>query len=240
MMFTSTIDQFEFLCPLAGCVVRFARFRASVENVDPLGWLFTAIRFWTWEPTVSSHDSAEPSLSPSKFRSSSLLDTLDGVKGVLARRRAVSLDLTGTLHHVNTLAFSPQGSGIYALRTLFCPEKADCVPFIGMDYKVTIPPENNGNAVDVAFPLLDSWRCHGHWVVADPPLKTLRRSPRRCCHAGPFIDGGSHHALDGAVIAFERFRAFPRQPPRSHRVSWRWFVLHHVFERPSSGPIEFN
>ena len=80
----------------------FPGLRATVENVHSLGWLFTAVWFWTWETTVSSHDSTETSLTPTKFRSTSLFDALNGMQCVLASRGAVSLDLTGSLHHVNT------------------------------------------------------------------------------------------------------------------------------------------
>ena len=80
----------------------FARFCASVEDVHALGWLLTTIRLWTRETTVSSHNSAEPSLTPAKFGSSPFLDSLNRVKGVLASRRTVAHNLTGSLYHGNT------------------------------------------------------------------------------------------------------------------------------------------
>lgn len=80
----------------------FAGLRASVENVDSLGWLFSAIGLWTWETAVTCHDASEAALTPTKFRSTLFLDALNGVECVLTSRGAVSLDLTGTLHHGNT------------------------------------------------------------------------------------------------------------------------------------------
>ena len=100
--FTSSIHKFEFLCTLARCVVGFSGFCAPVKNVDALRGLFTTVGFWTWETTVTSHHSAETSLTPAKLGSSLFLDTFNGVQGVLASRRAVSHNLTGSLHHVNT------------------------------------------------------------------------------------------------------------------------------------------
>ena len=82
--------------------MRFARFRAAVENVDTLGGLFTAVGFGTRETAVPRHDTTEPALTPAQFRCSLFLHPLNGVERVLASRRAVSLDLTGSLHHVNT------------------------------------------------------------------------------------------------------------------------------------------
>jgi hypothetical protein len=100
--FTSSIHKFEFLGTLARCVVGFAGFCAPVENVDALGWLLATVGFWTGETTVSSHHAAETSLTPAKLRGSLFLDTLNRVEGVLASRRAVAHNLTGSLHHVNT------------------------------------------------------------------------------------------------------------------------------------------
>ena len=102
MVCTSAVNEFEFLGTLARSVVRFARFRAAVENVDALRGLFTSIGFWTWETTVSGHDTAETSLTPAELRGSLLLHTLHGVEGVLASRWAVAHYLTGSLHHGNT------------------------------------------------------------------------------------------------------------------------------------------
>ncbi len=113
---TSSVDQFELLCPLTGSIVRLPGLCASVEHVDPLGRLLTAIGFWTGETAVTRHDATEAALTPAEFRGALFLDALNGVERVLSSRRAVSLDLTWSLHHVTTSAFSPQRSGIYALR----------------------------------------------------------------------------------------------------------------------------
>jgi hypothetical protein len=102
MWCTSAVDEFEFLSTLARSVVSLSGFRAAVENVDALGWLLPTVGLWTWETTVSSHDAAEASLTPAKFRGSLFLDALNRVKGVLASRRTVAHNLTGSLHHVNT------------------------------------------------------------------------------------------------------------------------------------------
>ena len=102
MVFTSSVDQFEFLCTLARGIMRLAGFCATVENVHPLGWLFASIGFWTRETTVTRHHTAEPALTPAKLRGSLFLHSLNGVERVLSSRGAVSLDLTGSLHHVNT------------------------------------------------------------------------------------------------------------------------------------------
>jgi len=82
--------------------VRFARFRAAIENVHALGWLFTAIRLRTRETSVTGHDASEAALTPSKLGGSLLLHSLHRVEGVLASRWAVAHNLTGSLHHVNT------------------------------------------------------------------------------------------------------------------------------------------
>lgn len=99
---TSTVNKFEFLSTLARGVVGLARFRAAVEDVHTLGWLFSPIGFGTRETAVPRHHTSESALTPAEFRRSLLFHTLDGVERVLTSRRAVSLDLTGTLHHVNT------------------------------------------------------------------------------------------------------------------------------------------
>ena len=99
---TSTVDKFEFLGSLARSVVRFARFRAAVENVDTLGGLFTTIGLGTRETSVTGHDATESALTPAKLGGSLLLHSLHRVEGVLASRWAVAHNLTGSLHHVNT------------------------------------------------------------------------------------------------------------------------------------------
>jgi hypothetical protein len=100
--FTSSIHKFEFFGTLARCVVGFSGFGAPVENVDALGRLFPTVRLGTRETTVSSHHAAETSLTPAKLGCSLLFDTLNRVEGVLASRRAVAHNLTGSLYHVNT------------------------------------------------------------------------------------------------------------------------------------------
>ena len=47
--------------------MRFARFRAAVENVDTLGGLFTAIGLGTRETSVTGHDTTESALTPAKL-----------------------------------------------------------------------------------------------------------------------------------------------------------------------------
>jgi len=105
--FTSSIYKFKLLGSFARCIVGLSSLRASIKNVDSLGWLFTTIRLRTRETTVSTHDLTETSLTPAKFRRSLLLYALNGMKRVLACRRAVSLNLTWHLyhgHHLNSLA----------------------------------------------------------------------------------------------------------------------------------------
>ena len=80
----------------------FARFCASVKDVHALGRLLTTVGLGTRETSVSSHDSTESSLTPAKLGSSSFLDTLNGVQGVLASRRTVAHYLTRSLYHKNT------------------------------------------------------------------------------------------------------------------------------------------
>ena len=120
--------------------MRLSCFCAAIENVDALGWFFASFWFWTWETTVTRCNTSEAALTPSKFGSASLLDSLHCVQGVLTSRGAVSLDLTWSLHHNNTSAISPQRSGIYALRNLNCQHSAHCVGFRGMLLKLTSPP----------------------------------------------------------------------------------------------------
>ena len=102
MEFTSAVDEFEFLGTLARSVVCFAGLSTPVENVYSLRGLLTAVWFGTGETAVSGHDATETSLTPAKFGCSLFLDTLNRVEGVLASRRAVAHNLTGSLHHVNT------------------------------------------------------------------------------------------------------------------------------------------
>ena len=147
---------------------------APVENIDALGWFFTAIGFGTWETTVPSHDPTEAALTPTKFRGSSLLHSFNGVEGVLASRGAVSLDLTGTLHHGNTSAFSPQRSGIYALRHAHCHQSAHCGVMSGILYKVLRPRCVMEEAIQ-AFAFF--WLA-GFLLVAGSTLALLSKDPR--------------------------------------------------------------
>ena len=104
---TSSIYEFEFLGSLAWSIVRLTRFSATVKNVNTLGWLFTAIRLWTRETTVSTHHFSETSLTPAKFGGSLFLDTLNSVERMLTSRWTVALDLTWHLDHglhLNSLA----------------------------------------------------------------------------------------------------------------------------------------
>ena len=78
----------------------FTSLSASKQDIYSLSWLFSTIRFWTWETTVSSHDAAETALTPAKFGGTSLLDALNGVHGMLTSRRTVALDLSGSLYHM--------------------------------------------------------------------------------------------------------------------------------------------
>lgn len=112
ILFISLVDQFELLCSLAWRIMRFTGFGAAEKDVNSLGWLFTAVRLWTRETTVTSHNPAETSLTPAKFGSALFLYALYCVHGVLASRRAVTLYLTGHFNHKSTLAFGPQESGI--------------------------------------------------------------------------------------------------------------------------------
>ena len=102
MLGTSAVDKFEFLGSLAWSIVGFSGLCAPVENVDSLGGLFTTVWFWTRETSVPGHDPTETSLPPSEFGGSLFLDALYGMKRVLASRRAIAHNLTGSLHHVNT------------------------------------------------------------------------------------------------------------------------------------------
>ena len=61
---TSIIDEFEFLSTLAWRIVCFTSFSTTEKDVNSLGRFFATVWFRTWETTVSSHDSAEPSLTP--------------------------------------------------------------------------------------------------------------------------------------------------------------------------------
>lgn len=60
-----------------------ASFCAAEEDIDSLGWFFTAVWFGSWETAVSCHNSAEPALTPAKFGCALLLDALHCVHGML-------------------------------------------------------------------------------------------------------------------------------------------------------------
>ena len=98
--FTSIlVNEFELLRSLAWWSVGFARLRASVENVDTLGWLFTTFWFRTRETTVTCCDSAESSLTPLQFTRTALLNALNRVHGVASSLWTVALNLTWHLDH---------------------------------------------------------------------------------------------------------------------------------------------
>ena len=111
----SLVNQFELLSSLAWCIMRLAGLRATEENVHSLGWLFTAVRLRTWETTVSSHNTAEPSLTPAKFGCALLLHTLHCVHGMLTSRGTVTLDLTRHFHHKSTLSIRATRVGYLAM-----------------------------------------------------------------------------------------------------------------------------
>ena len=111
IVFNSLVDQFEFLCTLAWCVMRLAGFGAAEEDVHSLGWLFTTVWFRTWETSVTSHDSAETSLTPAKFGCALLLYALHCVHGMLTSRGTVPLHLTRHFHHKSTLSIRPTRVG---------------------------------------------------------------------------------------------------------------------------------
>jgi hypothetical protein len=102
MVVTSAVDQFKFLGSLARSIMRFPGFGTAVEDVHSLCWFFSTIGFGTGETAVPGHNSAETALPPSQLRGSPFLHALHGVEGVLPSRGAVTLDLTGSLYHVNT------------------------------------------------------------------------------------------------------------------------------------------
>ena len=99
----SLVDEFEFLRSLAWRSVCLSCFSTPVENVDSLGWLFSTLRLWTRETSVTCCDSTESALSPLQFACTSLLDTLNGMHRVSASLGAVTLDLTGHLDHCSNL-----------------------------------------------------------------------------------------------------------------------------------------
>ena len=88
-----------------------ARLRASVQNVHALGGLFPTVGFWTRETSVTRHNPAKTSLTPTEFRSTLFLYALHCVHGMLTSRGAVSLDLTRHLDHGTTLSIRPTKVG---------------------------------------------------------------------------------------------------------------------------------
>ena len=103
---TSLVYQFEFLCSLTWSIVSLTSLSASVENVDPLGRLFTSFGSRSWETTVTCHHLSEPSLTPTKFRCSLLFHSLNSVNCVLTSCRAVAFDLSWSFYHVEHLRHS--------------------------------------------------------------------------------------------------------------------------------------
>jgi hypothetical protein len=99
----SLIDEFEFLRSLAWRSVCLSGFGAPVENVNPLCWLFSTLRLWTRETSVTCCDSTESALTPLQFACTSLLDALNGMHRMSASLGAIALDLTGHLDHCSNL-----------------------------------------------------------------------------------------------------------------------------------------
>ncbi|SVC70586.1 uncharacterized protein METZ01_LOCUS323440, partial [marine metagenome] len=81
----SLVDEFEFLRSLARWSVRLSCFGTPVEDVDPLGGLFTTFRLGPRETTVTRSDSTESALTPLQFACTALLDALNGVHRVTPR-----------------------------------------------------------------------------------------------------------------------------------------------------------
>ena len=100
ILFTSVnVCQVELLRPLALWSVSLSSFSAPVQDVDPASGLLATIWLRTRESTVTSGDLSESPLTPLQLTRSSLLDSLDVVQSVLARSRAVSLDLSWPVNH---------------------------------------------------------------------------------------------------------------------------------------------
>ena len=99
----SLIDEFEFLRSLAWRSVCLSGFGAPIKNVNPLCWLFSTLRLWTRETSVTCCDSTESALTPLQFACTSLLDALNGMHRMSASLGAVALDLTGHLDHCSNL-----------------------------------------------------------------------------------------------------------------------------------------
>lgn len=113
MLRPSLVYQFKFLRSLAWSVVCFTSFSTTVKDIDSLCRFFTAFRTWSWETSVTGHDSSESSLTPSQFGCSLLLDSLDGVNCVLASRWAVALDLSRSFYHIEHLRRSTHCSLVF-------------------------------------------------------------------------------------------------------------------------------
>ena len=97
----SFVDQFELPGALPGRRVCLSGLLAPVDQVDALGRLLPR---WlrSWETTVSRGNPTEAALPPLQLASTSLLDALDRVLGVLTSRGAVALHRPWHLHHVPT------------------------------------------------------------------------------------------------------------------------------------------
>jgi hypothetical protein len=95
----SLVDEFKFLRSLAWWSVCLSGFGAPIKDVDPLGWLFTTLRLWTRETTVTCSYSTETALTPLQFTRTALLDSLDGVHGMASSLWTVALNLSWHLDH---------------------------------------------------------------------------------------------------------------------------------------------
>ena len=88
-----------------------ASLSASIQDIYSLGGFFSAVRFWPWETTVTSHNLSESSLTPLKFGGTLFLDALNCMHRVLTSRWTVALDLTRHLDHGTTLSNRPTKVG---------------------------------------------------------------------------------------------------------------------------------
>ena len=107
----SFVNLIQFLCSLTGGVVSLTSLSASIQDIYSLGGLFSSVRFWSWETTVTSHNLSESPLTPLKFGSTLFLNALDCVHRVLTSRWAVAFDLTRHLDHGTTLSIRPTKVG---------------------------------------------------------------------------------------------------------------------------------
>ena len=96
---TSLIDEFETLGALTWSIMRFSSFGTAEQDIDALGWFFPTFWFRTRESSVSCSNSAKSSLTPLQFRSTALLDSLDGMLGMLTSRGRISHNFAWHLDH---------------------------------------------------------------------------------------------------------------------------------------------